>query len=208
MSEALTSIPGAMSNNTIASRFRQASILVADSNRATRQTLRDILVGMGFTTVLQAADAPTAFDMIVQEAPMIVLLDVSLSKVDGINLTRRLRRDPMVRNPRLPIILMVQQPDIETVRAARDGGVDEIVVKPINIAALIRRLVYLLNSRRRFFRLAGYIGPDRRRRNDRRQNERRHGTVPSLPSLERRSRKDRRAGGRRTQQATPDTDEE
>ena len=109
-------------------------------------------------------------------------------------LTRRLRRD----GNELPVILMAQAPDMALVAAARDAGVNEMVVKPLSMEGLVLRLMHVLKAPRGFIRSPGYLGPDRRRLPERRRIERRlQGPIALMP--DRRQKVGRRSGEDRRQ---------
>ncbi|MCW0236522.1 MAG: response regulator [Ferrovibrio sp.] len=177
------------------SAFRRATILVAEGDRGLRRTLRDVLLGMGFPSIIMAGNSAETMRQIIEQRPSVVLLDHKLpgaSGGDGLTLTRRLRRD----NDPLPIILMTASPDLGMVAAARDAGVNEIVRKPLSMEGLVLRLMHVLQVPRSFVRSIAYVGPDRRRLTDRRRTERR-AEMPLPPELERRTGPSRRSGGER-----------
>lgn len=181
--------------------FRQSSILVVDEDRGSRQALRDVLLGMGFSSVFTAANSREALLEISAHSPSAMLLDYRLSKVDGLSLTERLRRSGDSGNIGIPVILMASAIDASLVQRARDAGVNEIVMKPISMQVLVRRLLHTLTKYRPVVRGGGYIGPDRRRRRDRRGTERRN--LPPMVQVlqERRDReRDRRELERRQSQ--------
>src|SRR3546814_20715250 len=72
-------------------------------------------------------------------------------------------------------------PDVGLVAAARDAGVNEIVVKPVSMEALVLRLMHVLKAPRPFIRSTGFVGPDRRRLGQRRNGERRNHPAGGLP---------------------------
>jgi CheY-like chemotaxis protein len=179
------------------SAFRRSTILVAEGDRGLRRTLRDVLLGMGFPSIVLAGNSAETMRQIVEQRPSVVLLDHKLPGSgpkggDGLTLTRRLRRD----NDPLPIILMTGQPDAALVAAARDAGVNEIVRKPLSMEGLVLRLMHVLQVPRKFVRSTGYVGPDRRRLADRRRAERR-AEGPRPPDQERRKQPSRRRAERR-----------
>lgn len=183
-----------------ADRFRAATVLVVDENRGTRQALRDVLFGMGFAAVYQAADGRAGLLEISAHEPSLILVDYRLPKMDGLSFTERLRRDGSISNNGVPVILMAQSVDAELVTAARDAGVNEIVVKPISMQVLVRRLLHILGQARPLVRGGGYVGPDRRRKGERRTKERR-GIADATDAntiSERRQRATRRSNQRRT----------
>ncbi len=183
-----------------AERFHASTVLVLEENRGTRQALRDVLLGMGFAAVYQAADGRTGLMEVAAHEPSLILVDYRLPKLDGLSFTEQLRRDGSLGNNGVPVILMAHSVDAELVVAARDAGVTEIVMKPISIQVLVRRLLHILSKARPLVRGGGYIGPDRRRKGERRAKERRGETevTPTNTISERRQRPTRRGGQRRT----------
>lgn len=181
------------------SAFRRSTILVADGDRALRRTLRDVLLGMGFPSIILAGNTAETIRQIIEQRPSVVLLDHKLPGTgDGLALTRRLRRD----NDPIPVILMTSAPDAAMVAAARDAGVNEIVVKPLAMEALVLRLMHVLQVPRSFIRSAGFVGPDRRRLPERRRDERR-GLRPLPTDPDRRQKVSRRSGEERRKPKKP-----
>ncbi|MEK9968483.1 MAG: response regulator [Ferrovibrio sp.] len=179
------------------SAFRRSTILVAEGDRGLRRTLRDVLLGMGFPSIILASTSAETMRQIVEQRPSVVLLDHKLpgsgpNGGDGLTLTRRLRRD----NDPLPIILMTGSPDAGLVAAARDAGVNEIVRKPLSMEGLVLRLMHVLQMPRKFVRCPGFVGPDRRRLADRRRTDRRAEGLLQLDP-ERRQQPSRRRNERR-----------
>lgn len=175
------------------SAFRRSTILVAEGDRGLRRTLRDVLLGMGFPSIIVAGTTAETYRQIIEQRPSVILLDHKLPGTgDGLALTRRLRRD----NDPIPVILMTNTPDATLVSAARDAGVNEIVIKPISMESLVVRLMHVLQVPRKFIRSKTFLGPDRRRLPDRRRAERRL-QMPLLPEQERRQKVSRRQGERR-----------
>lgn len=178
-------------------KFREACILVADGHRPTRQTLRDVLVAMGFGNVLTASHGPEAVMAITAHSPGIVLVDRRLPKLDGLQLTRQVRRDKTLASNIIPVVLMADHVDAGLVAAARDAGVNEIVLKPVSMTTLVKRLMYVLTHPRRLVETNAYVGPDRRRVAERRKTDRRHSEVASDTPTERRRTPTRRQRERR-----------
>jgi two-component system chemotaxis response regulator CheY len=179
------------------SQFRMASVLVVDENKATRNGLRDVLFGMGFGAVHLAADGKQALLDVAAHQPSLILVDYRLPKMDGLMFTERLRRDPSLANNSMPVILMAQNVDSALVVAARDAGVNEVVVKPISMQVLVRRLLYALQSQRPLVKGGGYVGPDRRRRSERRAGDRRGPGGDLKTAADRRNSASRRKTDRR-----------
>ena len=80
-----------------------SKILVADDEADMRSLLSDLLVEAGHE-VTEAENGRVAFQQIQREAPDLVLMDVLMPMMDGIQVLQRLRNDPTTR--RLPVILL------------------------------------------------------------------------------------------------------
>lgn len=142
-------------------------ILIVDDNRRAAELVRTILEGVGAREVRYAAAAHDAFRRLQEEMIDLVILDQNLDKGgDGIELTRRIRKDPRSPNPFVPIIMLTGYADAKRVVAARDAGVSEFMLKPFTAGGLLKRIEALIFQPRPFVRSPDYAGPDRRRRTD------------------------------------------
>lgn len=173
--------------------FRRASVLVAEGDRGLRRALRDVLLGMGFPTIHVSGTQADTLRQIGEREPNVILLDNSLPGGNGLALVRRLRQQGGSYSS-IPIVLMIEAPDMTLVTAARDAGVNEIVVKPVAMEALILRLMHVLKAPRPFIRSTGFVGPDRRRLVERREGERRQPPPAADLRQDRRQRSSRRSG--------------
>jgi adenylate cyclase len=112
-------------------------ILIVDDNEANRDILDTRLKAHGYE-LIQAADGEEALDAAKQHHPDLILLDVMMPNLDGIEVTRRLKSDPDL--PFMPIILVTAKADTKDVVAGLDAGADEYLTKPIDQAALVARV--------------------------------------------------------------------
>ncbi len=96
--------------------------------------------------------------------PQLIFAELSEGKVDGVDLTRRLRRSDLGCR-RAPVLLVTGQPTAAAILAARDAGVHEFLRKPFTMKDLIRRLEAATLRPRDWIEGVDYVGPDRRRFN-------------------------------------------
>ncbi|MBM3549631.1 MAG: response regulator [Alphaproteobacteria bacterium] len=129
-----------------------------------RTLVSEVLVALGFGTVLQAANGEAAFRLIKDNAVDIALLDWNMEPVDGLELTRLIRRSEDSPDHFMPIIMLSGHSDRQHVLVARDAGVTEFMTKPVAVKSLCSRLNAVIEAPRPFIRAASYFGPDRRRR--------------------------------------------
>lgn len=119
-----------------------ARILVADDHNDSRDAIRALLEAFGFE-VLTARDGREAVDVARAEAPDLVLMDVMMPGVDGLQAIRLLRQGPGTRNT--PIIACTAMADAEL--RVRSAGADDYVGKPFDTKNLKRKLNEWLQRR-------------------------------------------------------------
>jgi len=130
-----------------------------------RSIITTLLTGAGMHDVREAPDSLSAIRMM-REAPVdIALIDFQLSGMDGVELTRQIRRSPATPDPYLAVIMITGHSERSRVMEARDAGVTEFVVKPLTARALLARIEAVVFRPRAFIRAGAYFGPDRRRHN-------------------------------------------
>jgi two-component system, cell cycle response regulator DivK len=121
------------------------SIRIVDDNPANLKLARILLRGEGYS-ILTAPDAEQALRVLEGATPSVILMDIQLPGMDGLELTRRLKADPATRHIIiLALTAYAMKGDEERARAA---GCDDYVSKPIDITALPRLIESLLAERR------------------------------------------------------------
>jgi DNA-binding response OmpR family regulator len=119
-------------------------ILVVDDNETNRDILEARLAANGYE-VLHAGDGEQALAMVTQHRPDLILLDIMMPKVDGIEVCRRIKADAELGST--PIILVTAKADSKDVVNGLDAGADEYLTKPIDQTALVARVKALLRRR-------------------------------------------------------------
>ena len=112
-------------------------ILIVDDNETNRDILVTRLQAHGYE-LAQAADGEEALTAAKSLLPDLILLDVMMPKLDGIEVCRRLKTDPAM--PFTPIILVTAKSDTKDIVAGLNAGADEYLTKPIDQAALVARV--------------------------------------------------------------------
>lgn len=109
------------------------SILIVDDNPVNLKLMRVLLAGAGHE-VLTAADAEQAMQVIRESTPRLILMDVQLPGIDGLELTRRLKADASTQNIKiLGLTAYAMKGDRERILAA---GFDGYIPKPIDTRRL------------------------------------------------------------------------
>src|SRR6516225_2627973 len=114
-----------------------ARILVIDDSEANRDIIATRLRAQGYETA-EAADGEQGLAAVNACTPDLILLDVAMPKLNGLEVCRRLKSDG--RRPFTPIILLTARADTRDVVAGLDAGADEYLTKPVDHAALIARV--------------------------------------------------------------------
>ena len=104
------------------------SILVVDDNADNRDLTQILLECDGFE-VRTAEDAVEALAVLRSYRPKLILMDVQLPGIDGLDLTRQLRRDPSLRN--VIIVALSSYAMAAEMENARVAGCDGYITKPI-----------------------------------------------------------------------------
>src|SRR5437667_11150182 len=112
-------------------------ILIVDDNETNRDILMTRLALHGYD-LAQAADGEQALAMARELLPDLILLDVMMPKLDGIEVCRRLKGDPAM--PFTPIILVTAKSDTKDIVAGLNAGADEYLTNSIDHAALVARV--------------------------------------------------------------------
>ncbi|HXF55479.1 MAG TPA: response regulator [Hyphomicrobiaceae bacterium] len=116
-------------------------ILVADDNEANADILKTRLTSQGYA-VTTAGDGVVALERARAELPDLILLDVMMPKLDGLEVARRIKTDPSL--PFMPIVLVTAKADVKDVVAGLEAGGDEYLTKPVDQASLVARVRSLL----------------------------------------------------------------
>lgn len=118
-------------------------ILVVEDFEDSRFMMRRLLEMAGYS-VVEASDGEQAVELAVQERPALILMDLSLPKLDGLAATRTIRQHKTMG--KVPIIAVSAHDAPESRIEALEAGCDEYVTKPIDFDQLDRLLKRLLSK--------------------------------------------------------------
>jgi CheY-like chemotaxis protein len=116
-------------------------VLIADDTFDTREIYDVYLTRCGFS-VLTAADGEAAVQTAVESRPDVVVLDLSMPRVDGVAATKRLKEHPETRH--IPVIVVTGFPHQAAQRRAIEAGADAFLTKPCmpdELEAAVRSLL-------------------------------------------------------------------
>ena len=113
---------------------RRATVLVVDDERAIQRFLRPSLEENGFT-VLEASTGRSALELAVARKPDVILLDLSLPDMDGLDVLKRLREWSSA-----PVIVVSARGQESDKIAGLDRGADDYLTKPFGVEELLARI--------------------------------------------------------------------
>jgi class 3 adenylate cyclase len=118
-----------------------ARILVVDDIADNVEILRMRLTSLGYEVVV-AEDGEQALARVRETLPDLILLDIMMPKIDGLEVVRRLKAD--ARLPFIPVILVTAKASPQDVVAGLNAGGDDYLAKPIDHGALVARVRAML----------------------------------------------------------------
>jgi two-component system cell cycle response regulator DivK len=118
-----------------------STILLVEDNQDNQEIYRIILAHHGYH-VLQAFDGEAGVELARAHAPDLILMDLTMPVLDGIEATRVLKSDPATAG--IPIIVLTAHTQHEDVAAAEEAGCDAYLAKPVEpakVASEVRRVL-------------------------------------------------------------------
>ena len=143
--------------------FDHLKALIVEDNQHMRTLLRSLLNALGINSVFEASNGEDAFVLLRDKQPDLIISDLSMKPMDGLDFAREVRMSKNSPNPYIPIIMVTGHTERHRVEAARDAGVTEVLAKPITAGNLFQRIGEIVDKPRPFVKAPDYFGPDRRR---------------------------------------------
>ena len=122
--------------------MNSTKILIADENTVMRTTLRDELKAQGYSSVYEATNGEEALSIIKAIVPDIVIIDVLLSKLDGIGVIRQVKKELLEDAPIFIVMSIVSNHNM--LLEANNAGASMCMIKPVNTESLIYHIENLL----------------------------------------------------------------
>ncbi|MEX0780838.1 MAG: response regulator [Balneolales bacterium] len=117
------------------------TILIVDDEQDILDLISYNLESEGFE-VLKAENGQDGIKLVKQHKPNLVLLDIMMPKMDGLEVCEKLRKEQSVQN--IPIIFLTARGDEQTEVDGLDRGADDFITKPISIKKLVSRIKAVL----------------------------------------------------------------
>lgn len=118
-----------------------AKVLLVEDNTINAEMLSCRLAKRGYTVSL-AEDGLQAIARAQSESPDLILMDVSLPELDGLEATRRLKADPATAS--IPIIVLTAHAMVSDREKSFEAGCQDFETKPVDLARLLDKMARLL----------------------------------------------------------------
>lgn len=112
-------------------------ILIVEDNELNMRLLNDVLEAHGYA-IIKTGSGEEAIELTRRERPDVVLMDIQLPDISGLEATRRLKEDPATRN--IPVIAVTAFAMSGDEKRIRDSGADAYVAKPIMLQPFLALL--------------------------------------------------------------------
>ena len=116
-------------------------VLIVEDQEDNRKILRDLLSNAGYD-LIEAANGEEGVALALSRRPSLVLMDIQLPVMDGYEATRRIKNNPELRS--IPIIAVTAHASSAQHEQCRANGMDAVVTKPIDLAALFETIQNVL----------------------------------------------------------------
>jgi len=123
-------------------RLLPKKVLIVEDNDLNMKLFNDLLVAHGYGT-LQTKDGVEALALARQHRPDLILMDIQLPEVSGLQVTRWIKEDCDLRMiPIIAVTAFAMKGDEEKIR---EGGCEAYIAKPISVASFLRTVEHFLS---------------------------------------------------------------
>ncbi|MAW78904.1 MAG: two-component system response regulator [Parvularcula sp.] len=113
------------------------TVLIVEDNELNMKLFRDLLEIHGYQT-LEARTGPEALDALKENHPDLILMDIQLPEVSGLEVTREIKNSPDLADiPVIAVTAFAMKGDEERIR---EGGCEDYIAKPISVATFLEKV--------------------------------------------------------------------
>ena len=142
--------------------LKGVTALLLDSDQFSRGLISSMLRGFGMDQPVIGQTGADAMSYLNGNAIDLCIMEAMLPDMSGAELIKWLRRPEMEKIRFVPVVVLTSYAQLRHVSAARDGGANIIVRKPVSPQSLFDRITWVARVARPFIDAPNYSGPDRR----------------------------------------------
>ncbi len=121
---------------------RRRKVLIVEDNELNMKLFNDLLTAHGYDT-LQTRDGIEALALVRRHRPDLILMDIQLPEISGLEVTRWIKEDEELRLiPVIAVTAFAMKGDRERIR---DGGCEDYIAKPISVVGFLRTIERFLS---------------------------------------------------------------
>jgi two-component system chemotaxis response regulator CheY len=123
---------------------RDGDVLIVDDYASMRRILRALLAHIGFDSVREAADGPSAIVKMRERRISLVIVDLDMRPMSGVDFVKTIRAHALFKDT--PVIVTTADADRDQLLAARAAGASSYIVKPFDAATLKQKVDAVLTE--------------------------------------------------------------
>jgi DNA-binding response OmpR family regulator len=142
--------------------FKSVTTLIVDRDRYTRSLIGQMLRGFGVGGIETLDSGEEAMKYVKENYVDLIILEATLPDMSGADFIRWVRRENKEPLRFVPILVLSGYTQMRMISAARDGGANIVVKKPVSAQMLFDRVGWIARTPRAYIETGDYVGPDRR----------------------------------------------
>ena len=120
--------------------YQPFGVVVIEDQAFVRRTVVQLMGQLGFGRIGEAEEGESGLRECLRSNPDVIICDIEMRPVNGLDFLTRLRANTEIRNPRTPVIFLTKHTESEIVKRAMSLGVNAFVVKPPTLPELRSRI--------------------------------------------------------------------
>lgn len=144
------------------SDFNQVRVVLVENNQALRADLRAALIAKGVRDIIACKSSKSFLDVAKKECLDLIMCESEALGAEFTDALQRIRRNDVGGNPFAVVIATMHDASLNRVQAVLNGGVDDLLLKPVRVNRMVDRIDHFVRERKPFVVTNSYVGPTRR----------------------------------------------
>lgn len=122
---------------------KKSKILIVDDSSTNNLLFQNILEAEGYNVVV-ATDGKSALNIVPNEMPDLILLDIMMPEIDGFEVLENLKGNQELKN--IPVIILTARRDSLSMKRGLDLGAEDFLIKPIGMTEILDKIEVALDG--------------------------------------------------------------
>ena len=123
---------------SVVEKLKRMKVFIIDDEEATVLTTKRYLEQAGYDNCIYTTDSAKAIDMAIKQKPDLILLDIRMPNINGLEVLKLVKQNPLLRQ--LSVVILTAETEPEIINIALELGANDILQKPIQPLELIPRV--------------------------------------------------------------------